>query len=140
LQRPTVSGGPHHLPSIISIDLSFLLLANLFDTLSIIPLVLTCSPYSWSYNQSIISNNADYAAPQQGTKMITIDTYTANAQRYGRQARAGQYVQIHESCDDRERDDFKRGLSIAGLFIGKFVRYMPRKKMDVYKIERQVEQ
>lgn len=71
---------------------------------------------------------------------ITIDTYTANAQRYGRQARAGQYVRIHESCDDRERDDFKRGLAISGLFIGEFICYMSRKKMDVYRIERSKDQ
>ena len=67
---------------------------------------------------------------------ITIDTYTANAERKGRNARAGSHVRIHIEPDAREYDDFHRGLSASGLEAEEHVRFMPRLKCDIYRISR----
>lgn len=68
--------------------------------------------------------------------MLVIDTYTANAYRRGLNARVGSYVRISQSADAREYDDFHRGLGARGMKADLFVRWHPRLRFNVYRIER----
>lgn len=70
--------------------------------------------------------------------MIIISKYTAEFSAAMRPTcpRVGQLVGFAESCDDRQVDDFNRLLRNNGLMADNLVRWMPRKKINVYRIER----
>jgi hypothetical protein len=67
--------------------------------------------------------------------MITINDYTGNWQAACRPAvpRRNSMVRIHDEPDAREYDDFMRCLRSNQLTTS-FEYYMPRKKMNVWKI------
>lgn len=71
--------------------------------------------------------------------MITIDTYTStwdDAVRQRTALRAGMHVRIHESADDREFDAFRHRVRESGLSVDCHVRWMPRARMNVYRLTR----
>ena len=69
--------------------------------------------------------------------MLTIDHYTGNWQKaltpMPSAPKTGSLVRIHDSPDAREYDDFMRILRYDNKDT-EFVRWMPRLKMNVYKI------
>lgn len=67
--------------------------------------------------------------------MITINEYTGNWQAacHPKVPRRNSMVRIHDVPDAREYDDFMRVLSSNQLTTS-FEYYMPRKKMNVWKI------
>jgi len=48
----------------------------------------------------------------------------------------GAFVRLHHSPDAREYDDFTRALSHDGKQLGEWVNWLPKLKMDVYKIKK----
>ena len=73
--------------------------------------------------------------------MITIDAYTGtwNSALRPVAPRAGSLVRIAEEADAREYYDFRNCCSRAGMetdFQACFVRWLPRLRMNVYRIRR----
>ena len=62
--------------------------------------------------------------------------YQAALRPQPRPPRVGSLVRIHDSPDARELDDYRRHLADSGLCIGAFVRYHPRSKLNVFRIEK----
>jgi len=70
--------------------------------------------------------------------LITIDTYTAawDAAMRPTPPRVGSYVRFHVEPDGRELDGFRRCLWDYGLVADTWVRFHPRLRMDVFRIEK----